>query len=231
MNITVETTAGDTVLTDNPPRQYYRLRYDWDPQSQYSGKLRSAAPCPGILNFQQMQHNWMNAAWQRFWFSLNRTDDYSRDVRAWNTYTNSQAFLTDATGTDKYRNYIADTHIDQPYPKIESKGCVGNVVCIVEDPAMMAKGYAQIETININNPPPVGMTYKSHPHLIHHATNITSGASGYVCNPFTHLGGRNTGIPIYFPVTSKSPVYYPIRYLQKLAVGAPVPNPYTPPML
>lgn len=205
-------------------RQYYRILYDWE-----IGKLRNAAPCPAIVNFQQMQHNSLNKEWQEFWFGLNRTGNDILDKKAWGLYANSKAFLTDGTGVDTCRNYIDETDPSLPLPKIESKGCQGNVICAVGDPVMLWKGmwWLQIETLNITKPPPVGMTYQSHPHLIHHATNL---AGDGICNPFPHFGGRDTGIPVLFPVTSKGPVFYPQKYLAKLSPGSPIPNPYTPPM-
>lgn len=225
-------TFNDGEITLVAKKQYYRILYDWEIGD---GSLRAAAPCPGIVNFQQMQHNNMNEAWQRFWFGLNQTGNPIKDVQAWNNYANGQAFITDGYGVDEYRNYIDNPDMTLALPKIEAKGCIGNVVCIVGEPIKLWRGWlwAQIETLDITKPPPVGMTHKSHPHLIHHANNLTvreDGYGGYDVNPFTHLGGRNTGIPVFFPVTSKGAVYYPLKWLQALPIGAPIPNPYNPPM-
>jgi hypothetical protein len=206
--------------------QYYRLRWDWERGSQFYNHPRTGKP--GILNFLQLQHNNLNEAWQRFWFSLNTVADYNLSVKAWNGYTSGNAFLTDGYGTDYFRNYITGENLSKGYPKIETKGCVGNVVCGVGEPVRLWQGWLwlRIETLDITKPPPVGMTYQTHPHLIHHAT-VSAGSK---CNPFPHLGGRNTGRPVYFPVTSKGAVYYPLKYLQKLPLGSLPPNPYYPAM-
>jgi hypothetical protein len=230
MKITLTTRDGEVTLVS--ARQYYRILNDWEWEG---GGVRAAVPCPGIVNFQQLQHNDLDEAWQRFWFGLNQSGDHDKDVKGWNNYANSQAFLTDGYGVDTCRNYIEEADMSLPLPKIETKGCIGNVVCSVGEPVKLWQGWmwVQIETMEITNPPPVGITYKSHPHLIHHANNLTGredGRGGYIVNPFTHLGGRNTGIPILFPLTSKGPVYYPLHLLEKLPLGDPLPSPYNPPM-
>jgi len=211
--------------TEIPPRQYYRLRWDWEPGSGWNNPRTYR---PAIINLQQLQHNWLDKRWQEFWFNLNVTGDANKDIRAWNTYTNSKAFITDKTGTDQYRNYITGANMAADLPKIESKACAGNVVCIVGNPVYIWRElHAQIETLDIMSPPPE-ITYQTHPHLIHHATNY--GNIG-VCNPFTHLGGRDTGIPVLFPLTSKGAVYYPLSKLENLPIGSPIPSPYNPPMI
>lgn len=233
MKQTINLSSGETASLME--RQFYRLRYDWQAGSEYNGINRPVEPCPAIINFQQLQHNKMNEAWQQFWFGLNRTNDLTSDVRAWNTYTSSLSFLTDGAGTDVYHNYISRKNSGEIDPRIESKGCCGNVICIVGHPITLWDGalHVQIETLDITLPPPFGITYASHPHLIHHATvltNVNDGHGGLVVNPFSHLGGRKSGVPVYFPVTSNGPVYYPLRYLEKLPSGVAAPNPYNPPM-
>lgn len=82
--------------------------------------------------------------------------------------------------------------------------------------------------------PPVGMTYKTHPWFIHHATNIAGDLPNgtRLVNPFPQLGGRNTSTPVLYPfMGNKNKVTkYPLDYLRKLGDNEAIPNPYNPAM-
>jgi len=48
-------------------------------------------------------------------------------------------------------------------------------------------------------------------------------------NPFPEFGGRNTGVDVFVPVISSRDVYYPLKNLEKLPLGEPLPPVYNPP--
>lgn len=236
MILSVPLSDGSMSVLSDPPRQYYRVRADWE-----FGDMRSAAPCPAIVNpfnsGRAIERNPLTAEWQWFWFGLNRTGNgFEYDAQKWRTYANRKSCITDGYGVDNCRDEISGRNLElSQFPLIEAKLWEFGVVCVIGNPVKlwMREWYSQIETLDIRKPPPFEMTYLSHPHLIQKASVLTlkgDGRCGYQINPFPHFGGRTTGISVYCPLVAKNPVYYKTELLEALPIGNAIPNAYNPPM-
>ena len=192
--------------------------------------------------------------YQRFWFSLNmneagaKIDEKLVDPKmAFAQYTGAEVAFTDGHDSDEYADYINRTNLDNPTIAIEYITCGGNVLLgrKLEDPR-----YIMIKYIDATNPVPSGMSYWTHPHLIHHATAISNKISAGVdkgkryVNPFATFGGRNNPagiVPVYFPILGL-PIQPPTIEIRKLKLIEPdpkgdfvinglrytLPNPYRP---
>jgi len=167
---------------------------------------------------------------QRFVFSFNRSNDEARDRMAFQGYRDT--FNTRGKVRDHY-NAITGEGNPANLPTLEFNiGFAGNVVAgtpTISDGTMdirIGTPVLKLETININNPLPSGMTYETHPHLIHHEI-ITLGDKR---NPFPQMGGktREPFRPCYTPLMSKVDMYIEMDKLKEIHTGSRPPNPYNP---
>lgn len=209
-----------------PNKQLYVIRDDWEVG------IQRADSRPYVRRFQPHHYSWMTEDIQEFWFGLNR-NPANKAVQAWNSYTNSGAFITNDKGTDRFRNYIDNTNMDKGLPGIQTLGCARNVLAGVEiedDEGIMQLEY---EYIDSTDPIPAGISYETHPWLIHIANIITTirlPNGTYKVNAFDHLGGRE-GFPVKFPIMARglTKMRFPLSQLRKLTIGAPLPPVYNPP--
>lgn len=219
--------------------QYYRVRQD-DEMPFYSRPAGTGTGWPMVFRMEPYKGTKMYAALQWFWFRLNLTADTGKNIQAWNAYTKSGvAFNNGSWGVNVCRNYITSERLGvlSPYPQMGRLICGGNVITGIEMTLTKRQGallkgtkVLKVSTIDVRKPLPAGISYKTHPHLIHHATIIRPEreANGLKrVNPFPQLYGRD-GVPIYYPVWSDGDVYYPLRQLEKLPLNSPIPNPYNP---
>ncbi len=133
------------------------------------------------------------------------------------------------------RDYINRTGLTLPYPKIATLVCARNVLCGEEttmpyNAGKIRKGEPVLKVETITKPVE-GLSYATHPHLVHKATIImdTPAPNGLRrINPFVEFGGRYTGIDVHVPVISSRPVYYHLRNLEKLPLGSPLPSVWNP---
>ena len=217
--------------------QYYRVRPD-DEMPFYNRPAGTASGWPMVFRLEPYQGTKLYSALQWFWFRLNLSSDTNKNVQAWNAYTaDGVAFNNGSWGVNKCKNYITSERlgISYAYPQMGRLICGGNVITGIETTLTKRQGallkgtkVLKVTTIDVRKPLPAGITYLTHPHLIHHATIIRPEieANGQKrVNPFPFLGGRE-GLPIYYPLWSDGDVYYPMRQLEKLPINAPIPNPY-----
>ena len=192
--------------------------------------------------------------YQRFWMSLNMNEGRGAingkvisPEFAFASYTSAEVAFTDYHDSDTYADYINRTNLDHPTIAIEYITCGGNVVLGRQLPDSRR---VEVKYINANKPPPFGISYWTHPHLVHHATVIsdtifTGPLKGKrFINPFPTFGGRNNPngiIPVYFPILGL-PIQPPTIEIGKLKLIPPdpmgdfvinglrytLPNPYRP---
>ena len=216
-------------------RVFHRVKQD-DEMPFYNRGIDPTKGWPMVFRLEPYTGTKLLAPLQWFWFNLNLTSSFIESVKAWQAYTkDGVAFNNGLWGVNFGRDYVSGLRLKSPLiPKMGTLICGGNVICgsemtLTKRAGNIAKGtrVLKVETINVNRGLPVGITYASHPWLIHHATIIRPEieANGLkMVNPFPQMGGRD-GRPIYYPVWSAADVYYPLRMLEKVAV---VPNPYNP---
>jgi hypothetical protein len=192
--------------------------------------------------------------YQRFWMSLNMNKAGGKvnglvvdPEYAFSKYTGAEVAFTDYHDSDTYADYINRTNLKNPTIAIEYITCGGNILL---GRKLADQRYVEVKYIDANNPPPFGISYWTHPHLIHHATIIsevilTGALTGkrYI-NPFPTFGGRNNPngiIPVYFPIIGL-PIQVPTIEIRKLKLIQPdpagdfvinglrytLPNPYRP---
>jgi hypothetical protein len=164
---------------------------------------------------------------QNFVFNLNRSDNEIRDRLAFQGYRDT--FNTRGKVRDHY-NAITKEGDPSDLPTVEYNiGFAGNVISgieIVSDGSIGIRAgvkVLKIETIDVNNPLPCGVSYKTHPWLIHHEI---------IClyekrNPFPQMGGKDIEpyLPCFTPLWSRAPLYIEMSKLKKVT---DVPNPYNP---
>jgi hypothetical protein len=211
----LEADFDGTLVTYKEVETYWFIKHDWE--------IGFTRPLSGAPEVHYLGHyNKLTPEWQEFFYKLNNPIGFSEEFwkKQWAAYTADNAFITDYKGSLTHADYINRTNLDQPPMEIKCLVCGGNVL-----KGRVSGQYLYPEYINAFEKPPVGITYQSHPWLIHHATNIKY---PYV-NPFTSFGGRNTGIPVYYPLIANPlhEVRYPLAWLRKVEV---IPNPYVPPM-
>lgn len=175
------------------------------------------------------QFSLLTEAYQWWWYSLNGGRAVDPTAQKWRGYTNGRAFITDNKGTETYRDVISGRNLKKAYPKIKRLVCGGNVVTgTVLGKNLVIKTLRAPRNLKDIVNPPWGLTYETHPWYIHHATNR---ATGDVVNPFTQLGGRNTGVPVLYPLVGwGNPAKMPLSLLERIEAGQEIPNPYNPPM-
>jgi hypothetical protein len=223
-------------------RQFYYVKND-DEMPFYSRPSGTANGFPQVQRLHPFKGTKLTEALQWFWFGLNLTADIKESLQAWRSYTaDGVAFNNGSWGLNLCRDYVSGARLKPPFPfpQMGRLICGGNVICGVEvgkeKVAGIPKGLdvLKVETINVRQSLPKGISYETHPWLIHHATiirpeNTANNVNGRRrVNPFPQLGGRE-GRPIYYPLFSDGDVYYPMRMLEKLPLNSPVPSPYNPP--
>jgi len=217
----------------------YRVLPD-DEMPFYSRPAGVLKGWPMVQRLEPWKGTKLYSALQWFWFRLNLTADTSKNVQAWNAYTaDGIAFCNGSWGVDKCKNYITSERLgfQYAYPQMGRLICGGNVITgeemtLTKRIGELLKGtrVLKVATIDVRKTLPAGMTYETHPWLIHHATIIRPEKEDNGLkrvNPFPQLGGRE-GVPIYYPLWSDGDVYYPMRQLAKLAPNSTIPNPYNP---
>lgn len=217
------------------PPQLYRIRHDFE-VGYARPCVATMGGCPEVWFLRENQFNWLTREWQEYWFWLNRGDrTVAGDLKAWSAYTNGHAFITDYNGTDDFHDYITNDNEGKPYPDVDPKikrlVCGGNVVTGTEFEFRGAK-YLSPVFMDASQLPDYSITYKTHPWLVHHAVNVTSANKA---NPFayanTKYGGRNNGAYILYPFMGVGEdARISMGLLEKLPLGASIPNPYYPPM-
>lgn len=177
----------------DPEWAMYRVKHDFE--------------ITGGFKIEPQRHVGLNEQWQRFWMSLNmnptkRTDKYGNIVtpeNAFAAYTGRAVAFTDRYYSDDYADYINGHNLDQAPIAIEYIICGGAMVmCKPRDDRTM-----WIQYLDVFSPPPFGITWHSHPHLIYHATNTVN---GQYANPFVNFGGRQSDgiVPVYVPLIAMS---------------------------
>jgi hypothetical protein len=225
--IEVSVSLTPALVALRPP--LYFIRHDWE-IGDFERSPRNAPEVHYLDHYTRLTY-----AWQFFWYGLNQPVGYAEAElkRAWLGYTNGKSFITDYKGSDTHTDYVTPSIRDEDM-QIKCLFCGGNVVTGKEVKDDKGKWWLYPHFLNAFDGPPTGMTYQSHPWFIHHATNIAGDLPDGTrqVNPFTMLGGRNTGIPIYYPFMGNPNklTRYPLEWLRKLGANEPIPSPYNPPM-
>lgn len=193
-----------TQSVHDPEWSMYRVRHDFEIQG---GFPRDFPNCPEVFKIEPSRHVALNAQWQKFWMSLNMNEQKRTDTKGvvvtpelgFYRYTSKQVAFTDRYDSDSYADFNNGTNLDQSPIAIEYIICGGAMVlCKKRDEKTM-----WIKYLDIFKPPPFGITWRSHPHLIYHATNTVN---GQYANPFGVFGGRQSKgiVPVYVPLIAMS---------------------------
>jgi len=213
-------------------RQYYFVKQD-DQMPWYTGRPIKNRP----MIFRLYNYNTIpfNKDMQLYHFSLNRSDDEARDKRAWSD--ENDTWSTNARKVREHADYVNQVRLEKPDPSWASLVMGRNVVCgeeVLSDGTYgipFGRLCLKLETMDINHLIE-GATYETHPHLIHHCTNITSAKYDglFKVNPFPQMGGRvyPPFRPTFYPLMWNKPLYIEMKYLSKLPLGRAIPNPYNP---
>jgi len=167
---------------------------------------------------------------QQFVFSLNRSDNEARDRQAFQGYRDT--INTRGKVRDNWNDILQEGDYTS-MPTIEFNiGIRANVVSGVQ---VLSDGLSgipkdvpvlQMDTIDINNPLPYGITYRTHPWLVHHEIIGLYEKR----NPFIQMGGkaREPYRPCYTPLWSKGKMFIRMSELDEVPFGTLIPNPYEP---
>lgn len=165
--------------------------------------------------------------WQRYGVMINNLDPDHPNADALKVsrvLTSGDRFLCDF---HPGHNYISGDDADLPDPKAKCLIARGNVVTGIEGKLNSGIPVLYVTVLDATKPPDFSIRERW---LNPEATNIVF-ASQHV-NPFDTLGGRNTGIPLRYPlmgIPSMRP-YIRMSELEKLPLGSVPPSPYVPPM-
>lgn len=212
--------------------QLYFIKHDWE----IGGFLRSPSNAPEVHELGHYTR--LTKDWQFFWYRLNNPVGFTEAKwkQAWKSYTaggpvETPAFITDDRGSDTRTDYVSGVMRNEDM-EIECLFCGGNVITGREWKDSKGVWWLTPEYLDAFNPPPVGMTYETHPWFIHHAVNVAGKVGFQKANPFPQFGGRNTGLPIYHPFMGNKNklTMYRLDWLRKLSQDEPIPNPYQPAM-
>ena len=233
-SFTINTSTGSISSNDVlPVKQYYVIRQD--DQIQKGLYKRTAYNRPMVFRLEVHKSMPFTEPLQKFCFNLNRSDDESRDrhifADCYDTWSTNAGKIRDC------RNYISGEGVGKPDPKWANLVMGRNVVCgeeVVSDGSFgILNGVKclMVETLNPDSLPS-GITYKTHPHLIHHCNiiNVASYNGLQKVLPFPQMGGKvkEPYMPVYYPLMSREKVYIPMWMLIKLPIGSKIPNPYNP---
>ena len=231
-----------------PVRQYYLVLRDDQIQPTYErtglNKL-TGAPC--VWRLEPHSYTLMDKDWQEMFFEVNRTNrGFLQDHKSFITMLESSKSHTNARGIWNLKSepakqtahdWILDTGPDV-LTKYIRLILGGNVICGIETIMPFKSGHIQagqrvLQVETLKNPMK-GISYETHPHLIHKGTIILDREvkpphTGWILNPYPDKGGRNTGLDAYYPVISTGTVYYPMSQLRKLPLGEALPSVYNPP--
>lgn len=233
--------------------------WDYRPRSLFSPDdgLLDKMGYPEMVPFTERKGMPLTAVIQWFWFDLcvlsqygtvfgtvewNRlSKEQQRKIASeWGTFTDSKRFATNHAGTDENANHIAERILGQPLKSGTAKqlevACGGNVVKAVSHTPVNRYGEQciQIEVWDGINPAPNALTFnwKTHPHLVHWATNVTpfgydrqpSKTGPWRVDPFWFYGGAGSPYALYF----SSPNYVPLNRVRRLHASELYPRPYSP---
>lgn len=232
MNITV--TMGDNSIWKSgvsPVRQYYVIRQD--DQIDPALYKRIALNRPMVFRLQTYRSMWMTKKIQEFLFGLNRTNDEARDRAEF-----QDSYDTWGTNEGKIRdgaNHVTGERLYLEDPRWSTLVMGRNALCGVEmisDGSFGIKAGTPVLKVETLNPDalPSGMTYQTHPHLIHHCNIIVdSKVNGlYQVNPFKTARVTPPYKPTYYGLMARGDVYIEMWMLIKHPLGQPLPNPYNP---
>lgn len=205
------------------PRQLYRVKHDYELHPNGDFLARPAE----VFRLDPQHYTKLTEAWQRFWHA--RIEDEMRHIAtaaqiidAWRYLTHSERAFTNGQGPDLRRDYITGERLDQPLPGLSSLICGGNVLAGVEQGDELI-----VETLDGNQPPPMGITRATHPHLIQYGTVSTKQklANGsYKVTKFTVAKMMGCNAPV--PILANREVRIKLSMLVKLPLESPVPSPY-----
>ncbi len=171
----------------------------------------------------------MTEAVQRWLRALNPTTTNKQFADLWDTWATNSGKIRDC------HNYITGERPDKPDPRWSYLYMGRNALCgeeVIADGSFAIKAgmpCLKVETLNPDNLP-AGLTYKSHPHLIHHCNIITDHKVDglYQVNPFLTARVTPPNQPVLYGLMAKTAVYVPMWMLYKHPLGEPLPSPYQP---
>lgn len=233
-SIQILDSVGDSYQSPlHPLRQYYVGRQD--DQIEPNLYTRPGLNRPMVFRMQTYGSFPMTEAVQKFLFDLNRTDDEERDRDQF-----ADLYDTWSTNEGKIRegaNFITGERLDQPLPRWSHLYCGRNVFCGKETVAdgtydiPFGTRVLEVETLDPLNLP-AGLSYETHPHLIHHCNIIVDNKVDglYQVNPFRSARVTPPYKPAYYGLMGKSGqrLHIEMWKLIKLPLGTMLPNPYNP---
>jgi hypothetical protein len=236
--ITIMLRTKPEIKPPQDTRQFYRILQD-DEMSFYT-RPAGDGNWPMVFRLEEHHFTKLTRQWQEFWFSLNRSDNFKNDYRAFLAYTDNNKAFTNGHGIINHgeqmcADFIGMRGLTLPLPAIATLVCGRNVLCgeevkLTERQGDLHRGTWALKVQTLRSPD-YSITRATHPHLIHIANTITMTVAPNglrQCNPFPERGGRD-GYDVFYPVVSSRQVYYPMNRLEKLDIGGKLPEPYNPP--
>jgi hypothetical protein len=148
--------------------------------------------------------DWMKftKAWQLYHFELMRlSTNGSMSLKqlkaAFIPIFDSGRFLLNGVGVDKYHDYINSTNVSKTDPMFESLGMGGSIIKEIRRVSYAKEWWVVAECLS--GVPPMTMTWKNNPHLIHHAVSEYMNASG---KPAVSEFPQLNGAPVYYAFAS-----------------------------
>lgn len=198
-------------------KQLYRVLHDMELGGVRQVVRERNVPLPEIYPLFPNQFSPLNYDWQWLWKDINPQMsklDWRRLLTNERAFTNENGFEADPPRVD----YVNGRDIGAEEPKIEALLCGGAVITGVET-VYKGERVLQVNTLNINEPPPTPQWMLQHPEFMMQAVSVRPDGRVQSFSLTPH--------PEYVPLVAKTlPVYYPLDFLEKLPKGAPVPSPY-----
>ena len=234
----------ELIFTTRKPRRWRILQQDeW---IGFEPETRGSPYPPMVFPIEPFHKIIMDRALQNLWFSLNRSGNWAADYKAWLNYTASNKAITnqsgiiasDSIGGEQMSiDFIGNTGLGLQFPKIGTYVSGreinrGEEVKLTERQGNLFPGTWAIRMHTIRPGYYRGITREKHPEVVHIlkifiTDNLAPNGLRQV-NADPARGGRE-GYPVYFPVISKTQMYYPREKVAKMLEDEPAPTPYNPP--
>jgi hypothetical protein len=220
----------EPVVVEPAPVQLYRkphdvevISYD-DKNWAYGGDgyragrvrgavLSSGKPMPEVYRVQPDHQTPINCAWQKLWRGINP----ELSDEKWGTLLSNNLAWTNNTGFPGRYNCLTGSDFDQELPRFHAPIINGGAVLKGKE----VNGWLEIESLLIGNPVPKAEEVLSKPWLWFWGTSVTKDGS---INLITRLGTDGRFHPVRVPILTREPVRFPLTWLHKLPLGAPVPD-------
>lgn len=223
-----------------PGLQLYQVKHDYELYKLPDGSVDTSKlrqNMPEVFRLEPFHYTAMTQPIQEFMFSLLGLElakvgvtDLELVKYTWSKLYGSTTAFANGQGVDIRRDYIRGINLDQPLPGLMSIICGGNVLTGIETTAKwgsQVQPCLQVEAIVAQASMPDYRTRDEAPTKIQYATICTLAElpdRTYKVTRFSAPAYQGANSPV--PVLVSQQVYFPLRLLKKLPMGADVPSPY-----